>query len=321
MSDRAVTSTVADNTQPSDHFLMISGRRHHYLQWGSVGQPPLVLLHGGNSSARGTWTRTAPAFANNYRIIAPDHRGHGETEWDPDAAYTIANYVADFEEVVDRLSLASFDLVGHSLGGSIALTYAARHPEYVQRLVLVDSGPRDFAAADVARMRPPDRPMSFATRDDAEAFARASFPEAARTRSVSYGFVQRLDGTWTWRADVAGLQRARLGDDSLRASGLWREFAAITCPILILRGGKSPAISEEIARRIEASNPRARIITYPEAHHWVHDDEPERFTADVAAFLGDQSSRRSTMAAPVSPAAQPVKGPTPPPHGAHPRLS
>ncbi len=281
-----LTSAVAETpTTPTDHFLTVNGRRHHWLEWGNAAQPALVLLHGGNSSARGTWTRAAPAFADRYHIIAPDHRGHGETDWDPDAGYTIANYVADFEQVVDHLGLTAFDLVGHSMGGMIALTYASRHPQQVQRLVLVDSGPRDFGTADAARMRMPERPMSFATRDEAEAFARAGFPDAARNRSVSYGFIQRPDGAWTWRADVAGLQRARSGEDPLRASGLWTEFAVICCPILILRGGRSPALSDETCRRIEAANPRARVVTYPEAHHWVHDDEPERFIADVASFL------------------------------------
>jgi len=286
MTDQApLLSSPSESAAPSDHFLIVNGRRHHYLEWGSAGEPELVLLHGGSSSARGTWARMAPVFANSYRIVAPDHRGHGETEWDPEAGYTIGNYVLDFEQVVYQLSLSSFDLVGHSLGGMIALTYAARHPERVRRLVLVDSGPRDFTAADAARMRMPERPMSFATRDDAEAFARAGFPEAARDRSVSYGFVQRSDGSWTWRTDVAGLQRARTREDHLRASGLWSEFSAIRCPILILRGGRSPALSDETTRRIEAANPHARVITYPEAHHWVHDDEPQRFLSDVAAFL------------------------------------
>jgi pimeloyl-ACP methyl ester carboxylesterase len=230
-------------------------------------------------------TRAAPAFVTTHHIIAPDHRGHGETDWDPAVGYTIGNYVADFEESVRQLELRAFDLVGHSLGGMIALTYAARHPQHVKRLVLVDSGPRDFAATDAARLRMPDRPLSFASREEGEAFARTGFPEAARDRSVSYGFIQRPDGTWTWRADVAGLQHARMREDSLRASGLWSEFAAISCPILIVRGGKSPALSDETARRIEAANRRARIVTYPNAHHWVHDDEPEQFRADVAAFL------------------------------------
>src|SRR5919199_1817651 len=212
---------------PTDHFLTINGRRHHYLAWGDPGRPKLVLLHGGSSSARGTWLRTAPAFVDRYHIIAPDHRGHGETEWDPEAGYTVPNYVGDFEQVVDQLALPRFDLVGHSLGGRISLAYAAQHPENVRRLVLVDSGPRDLGSADAVRLRMPDRPLTFDTREQAEAYARAGFPEAARDRSLDYGFIQRPDGAWTWRADVAGLRRARLRQDFDHISSQWSELTAL----------------------------------------------------------------------------------------------
>ena len=131
----------------------------------------------------------------------------------------------------------------------------------------------------------PDRPATFETREQAEAFARSGFPEAARDRPLDYGFVQRPDGKWTWRADAEGFKRAPLGEDLVRADGLWPVFAALRCPVLVLRGGKSPAITDELSRRMEASNKRARVVLYPEAYHWVHDDEPESFISDVRAFL------------------------------------
>ncbi len=272
---------------PEEHFLTINGRRHHYLEWGDAADPVLVLLHGGNSSARGSWTRTAPAFADRYRIIAPDHRGHGETDWDPEAGYTVANYVADFEQVTDLLGLRQFDLVGHSLGGIISLTYTARRPEMVRRLVLVDSGPRDLGSASAARVPVADRPLTFKTREEAHAFARATFPEAARDRPLDHAFVQRADGTWTWRTDVAGLNRARLAEDLAGTKGYWPEFTALRCPVLVLRGGKSQVLTDEAVARMETSNHEVRVVTYSEARHWVHDDEPQRFARDVNAFLAD----------------------------------
>src|SRR5215831_2274303 len=144
-------SETLANVAPDEHFLTINGRRHHYLEWGDSANPALVLLHGGNTSARGSWTRAAPAFADRYRIVAPDHRGHGETDWDAAAEYYVAKYVADLVQLVHQLGLEAFDLVGHSLGGIIALTYSASHPERVQRLVLVDSGPRDSRPASAAQ--------------------------------------------------------------------------------------------------------------------------------------------------------------------------
>jgi pimeloyl-ACP methyl ester carboxylesterase len=288
MSDNAHPAPETSSAiAPEEHFLTINGRRHHYLGWGDAADPVLVLLHGGNTSARGSWTRAAPAFADRYRIIAPDHRGHGETDWDPEAGYNVANYVADFEQVIGLLHLAPFDLVGHSLGGIIALTYTARHPEMVPRLVLVDSGPRDVRSASAARAPVADRPLTFKTREDAHAFARATFPDAARDRPLDHAFMQRPDGTFTWRTDVAGLNRARLAEDPASANGYWPEFAALRCPVLVLRGGKSQVLSDDTVARMETTNPNVRVVTYSEARHWVHDDEPDRFVHDVSAFLAE----------------------------------
>ena len=276
--------------QPRDAFLAVNGRRHHYLEWAGEGGT-LVLLHGGNSSARGSWIRTAPAFIDRYRVIAPDHRGHGETDWDPDAGYTLTNYVADFEVVVAQLGLVTFDLVGHSLGGIVGLSYAAAHPDKVRRLVLVDSGPRDFKPDEVERWRAQqtERPPSFNTREEAEAFARRSFPDATRDRSLAYGFVQRTDGTWTWRADVVGLSKARsLDDRRARERSLWLQLRALRCPTLIVIGGKSFFHDESNVQRLEDANRLVRVIIYPEAHHWVHDDESDRFKGDVRAFLAEK---------------------------------
>jgi pimeloyl-ACP methyl ester carboxylesterase len=281
-----VLQTQVTITQPRDHFLTVNGRRHHYLEWiGGAGT--LVLLHGGNSSARGTWVRSAPAFVDRYRIIAPDHRGHGETAWDPAAGYTLSNYVGDFESVVAQLGLPPFDLAGHSLGGMIGLAFAAQHPDQVHRLVLIDSGPRDFKPEEIERIRTQSRrPLTFATRGEAEAFARQSFPDAARNRPLDYGFIQRRDGMWTWRADVEGLSRARYGDDRLRGE-LWTHLAGIQCPTLILVGGRSFFHDQANIARIRAANSLVVVVTYPEAHHWVHDDEPERFARDVRRFFAE----------------------------------
>ena len=281
MEDRV--AATAD--QPVDRFVAIGGRRHHYLEWPSKSDRTLLLAHGGFSSARGTWTRIAPALADRYRIVAPDLRGHGETDWDPEAGYTLTQFAKDFERFAEQLGLTAFDLIGHSLGGLIALVYAADHPESVRRLVLIDSGPREVSASVAGRRRMPERPLSFSSREEAEAFARQSFPEGARGRSLEYGFIQRADGSWTWRTDVAGMARARIGEDLLRQRGLWPAFEALKCPTLILIAGKSGFFDRTSAQRMSHANRLALVRTYADANHWLHDDEPERFVQDVRAFF------------------------------------
>ncbi len=276
--------SVEARNDARDRFVTIEGRRYHYLEWADVPSPCLVMLHGFASSARGTWDLAAPEFAATYRVVAIDLRGHGESDWGPDTGYEVANYVADVERLVADLALSPFFLVGHSMGGAVALTYAARRPQDVRRLVLVDSGARDPNTAPL-----PDpfgaRPLRFASRADAAAFVRARLSDEAKARAIDYGFVEHEDRTVTWRSDIAGLSRSRQRPDPLRQGGFWAEIEALRCPTLVLRAGRSGRIRPHNATRMERTNPLLRVVEYPEAGHWLHKDEPERFFADVSEFF------------------------------------
>jgi len=142
------------------------------------------MVHGGASSARGTWALTAPSYANKFHIIGPDHRGHGETDWDPEARYSIPEYAADLAAFVDALSLAPFFLIAHSMGGLISMAYAADHAETVRALVLVDAGLRFGEQAAAPRPSPLlARPLKFDSRADAESFSvcsRSAGPSVSR---------------------------------------------------------------------------------------------------------------------------------------------
>lgn len=98
--------------------------------------------------------------------------------------------------------------------------------------------------------------------------------------------MERPDGSFTWRSDIAGLVRSRADPDPIREGGLWPEVESLRSPTLVLRGGRSKRIDAEAAARMQATNPRLKAIEYPEADHWLHQDEPDRFYRDVAAFFG-----------------------------------
>ncbi len=272
-------------TEPQEQFVQLRGKRFHYLEWGDPQQPNLLLAHGGASSARGTWLLTAPAFADRFHIVAIDHRGHGETEWDPDARYSLDEYASDLAAFVDALSLAPFFLIAHSMGGLISMAYAADHAETVRALVLVDAGLR-FGDPPAAPRPSPllARPLKFDSRADAEAYARSMFPEAAQQRNVGYGFIDLPDGSVTWRTDVVGLSKSwQTRDASLERVA--EAFGRIEFPVLLLRAGASAGIKLENVEKMRAANPRLQVITYDNAHHWLHQDEPERFARDVSTFL------------------------------------
>jgi pimeloyl-ACP methyl ester carboxylesterase len=263
--------------------------RFHWLEWGAPDRAPLLLLHGGRSSARGTWSQTAPSLARGYHVYAPDHRGHGESSWDPEARYTVTSFVADLERLLDHLSLDRVSLVGHSMGAFIGLVYASQHPDRVRSLVLVDwAPPSEHRAPDAGRAVQPT-PIFFDSRPAAEAYVRARFPEAARDRPLDYGLVDLPDGRVTWRADVAGLARAwsRARADRRLLDGGWPEVAALRTPTLLLRGGRSSVAAADACARMAAANPLVRVHDYPDAGHWLHQDAHEEFVADVVAFLAE----------------------------------
>src|SRR5215510_16387343 len=113
----------------------------HYLEWGKPQNSPIVLVHGGSAQAH-WWDHIAIELAQEYRVIALDLRGHGDSNWVTPPSYEIDDYVADLTAFVAALQLSPFVLVGHSLGGLIALAYAARHFATLRALIVVDTGPR-----------------------------------------------------------------------------------------------------------------------------------------------------------------------------------
>src|SRR5205823_3020506 len=124
---------------------------------------------GGNSAAA-DWQDVAGAFADQYRILAPDLRGRGFSDWDPAQDYTVAATVADVEAWRLQLRLERFVLAGHSFGAVVGLVYAAQYPKHVERLVLLDGGPvPDRSPEDRARRGPgiADIPQEFASWDAA----------------------------------------------------------------------------------------------------------------------------------------------------------
>jgi pimeloyl-ACP methyl ester carboxylesterase len=129
--------------QPAEGFVTVGGLRLHYLEWGQRGGEadalPLLLLHG-LASAAAIWELVAPALAAERRVVALDQRGHGLSD-KPDTGYDFATIVTDDIAAADALGLGPrFAVAGHSWGANVALELAARHPDRVAALLLVDGG-------------------------------------------------------------------------------------------------------------------------------------------------------------------------------------
>jgi pimeloyl-ACP methyl ester carboxylesterase len=135
-------------SQPEERAIKIGNLNLKYLDWGNTHAVPIVLLHGLCKNAH-YWDFFAYSMKDRYHILAIDQRGHGDSDWAD--SYSPRSYVLDLEIFADRLKLSEFILIGHSMGGINAILYAARHPDQVKTLVIVDIGP-EIAAAGIARM-------------------------------------------------------------------------------------------------------------------------------------------------------------------------
>jgi len=281
-----------------DYTLPLSGLNFHVTEWGDALARPVVMLHGIRGYAE-TFAGVAAALQPDFRVIAFDQRGRGESDWDPARNYYTGAYVADLDALAQALGLGRFDLLGHSMGGINAIVYAARHPKKVRRLVIEDAGPGAFEASDGAtRIRKelaatPDR---FASWEAAADFMRALRPtvsEEARLQRLQNMLKPLPEGGFTWRYDHAGIAATRLNPDPARAVDLESGVRAVTCETLVLRGGRSDYLQPAMVARMRELNPRITDITIPDAGHYVHDDQPALFERAVADFL-----RRADISAP-----------------------
>ena len=277
-------------TTPSSHRATINGLTCRYLEWGEPDAPAVLLVHGLRSYAR-TWEPVADALSGTHRMIAPDLRGRGESSWDPEGDYYTNAYVSDLEELVSLLGLTRFAFVGHSLGGAVGYTYAARHPEQVTALVIEDIGPGSSASTAgaeriMAEMR--ETPAGFDSLDAVRAYWRRIRPdisEAALTSRIENTVKRDGRGRFAWSLDMAGICAARLSGDPAGPIDLWASVDALRCPTLVIRGAGSDFLPRETCERMAQRQPLLSWAQVPNAGHYVHDDNPADFVRLVTRFL------------------------------------
>ena len=278
------------DTRFHDRDLYAGGLRLHYLDWGNDAAPPMVLLHGFSGHAH-TWDAFARAMRDQFHVLALDQRGHGDSDWAKDGAYTVDDHAADVGALHDQLKLGPVVLVGLSMGGRNAIGYTAAHPGHVEKLVIVDIGP-DIAPQGAERVRrmAADAPEEFASVDDAVAYLRkyatltSPAAEAALRHRVEHGLRKLASGRYTWKYDKFLRDQRRRA--TLPLVDLWPAVSRITVPTLIVRGADSDVFAPETAKRMHDLIPGSRVVEIPGAGHSVPADAPEAFERAVRAFLG-----------------------------------
>jgi esterase len=251
---------------------------------GTTG-PRVVFLHGLFGQGR-NWTTVAKALADRARVLLVDLPNHGRSAWTEHFSYPdMAARVADLlRRTGDGEAYA---VVGHSMGGKVAMTLALHDPEIVARLAVVDVSPVPTAEiSHFARYVEGMRSLDLATlpgRTEADQYLTPFVPDPG-IRSFLLQNLRRdpgPDGGWRWQMNLTLL------GDQLDAMGSWTDpgGAPYPGPVLWLAGARSDYVRPDYAPRMRAMFPRVQLVTIKDAGHWLHSDQPDVFLSVMRRFL------------------------------------
>jgi pimeloyl-ACP methyl ester carboxylesterase len=270
---------------PQDRYVQANGMCLHYLDWGNSDRPKMLLLHGGAQSAH-SWDFFALAMREHFHIVALDQRGHGDSDWSEAGDYDTPFHVADIQAFTDAIGYDHFVLIGLSMGGRNAYTFAAQYPDKVRRLVIVDVGP-DIQAEGRRHIREflegTEVFESFDWLVERVQRFNPRRPEAQIRGSLLNNLKQMDDGRWTWKHDRRrGIRRDRGGEMDVAA---WEALANVQAPTLIVRGAESNILSLQTATKMCHTVKNSRLVEVPKAGHLVQGDNPVEFEKVVRDFL------------------------------------
>ena len=272
--------------------VVLHGHRITYRSAGDPGLPVLLLVHGLTSSSA-TWDPVIPTLAEHAHVIAPDLLGHGRSD-KPEDDYSLGALASLLRDLLDRLGHDRATVVGHSLGGGVALQFAYQFPEHCERLVLVSSGGlgrevspilraatlpgAEFVLPVIANTRVRDAGVGVANLlSRLPIRLRPSVAEALR------GYASLADSPA--RTAFVHTVRSVVGPGGQRVSGRNRFYLAAERPTLLVWGALDTIIPVEHAYSAHAELPGSRLEVFEQSRHFAHQDEPARFAAVLLDFL------------------------------------
>jgi len=281
-------------TEPISRYYWSQRLKLHYAVWGDEANPPLMLIHGNRDHAR-TWDQVAEQLKRDYCVYAVDLRGHGDSQWSVGSQYSLPEFVLDVAMLGRELNRNPLTVIGHSLGGAVALEYTGVFPQFVKKVVAVEGlGPpmREPVAAS-ARMRSwigqmqefdTRKPRRYASLGDATKRMLEENPhltgEMARHLTI-HGMRPNEDGTLSWKFDNYVRLHSPYEFNIAEAREIWNQ---IRCPTLLIRGSESWASDPEQDGKATAFH-NYRSVLVKDAGHWVHHDRLDAFMKVVWDFL------------------------------------
>ncbi len=250
------------------------------LNYRTFGEgKPLFILHGLFGSSD-NWISLGRKFAENYRIIIPDLRNHGQSPhsdlWD------YKTMAGDIHQLAEDLGLEKILLIGHSMGGKVAMQVAEAYPGFVEKLVVADIAPKQYpiqhrTILDAMSGLNLDQ---LPGRKDADEQLAATIPELGVRQFLLKNLERVRDKGFRWKLNLAVIseQIANVGEATVPSSG-------ISIPTLFIRGTKSDYVEEKDIAEIPKYFTNAQFATIENAGHWLHAEQPQAFMDQVMAFL------------------------------------
>lgn len=250
----------------------------HYREYGD-GQRPIVLLHGLFGSSA-NWGSVARQLSERYRVLVPDLRNHGQSPHHDDVSY--AAMAQDLVGLFDSLQLSSPLLVGHSMGGKLAMQMALGYPERVSGIAVVDMAPiayrhnfeqifRGFDTVDLEGL---------SSRSEADAQMARHVLDPGVRAFLLQNLGKTASGHWGWRLNLPALRAHQH-----QITGFLPPAAGYRGASWFIHGSRSDYVLPEYEREIFRLFPRARLCTVQDAGHWVYAEQPQGFAHCLGKFL------------------------------------
>ena len=253
-----------------------------YRKYGDTGNQPLIILHGLFGISDNWVTYAKRIAAEGFEVFVPDQRNHGRSPHS-----NVFNYIALTDDLFDFIDEHEIDqpiLMGHSMGGKVAMRFALENPDFVKRLVVVDItlkayGPRKSHKKIIEAMQKVD--LSEAkSRNEVETIIARYISESRIRLFILKNLYRKENNTFAWRINIDGIS-ANL-DQMFDAIETLTKFEK---PTLFIKGGASDYILLEDFPQIRYNFPNAEIVTIAGASHWVHVEAPEKFYQITSGFL------------------------------------
>jgi pimeloyl-ACP methyl ester carboxylesterase len=270
-------------TAPHSHLLEGSPRLH-YLEWNPHAPRTIILLHGNTANAW-WWEPLARVIAAEYRLLALDQRGHGDSQWARPAAYSPVDYANDIARFVAHVAANAEKPVvaGHSMGGLNVLAFAREHPDVARGAIAIDIPVTSTRGRDRYLQRLKSLPVvTYPDLATAKARFRLIPKEGAVAADVLHEIAEKSlartdEGRWTLKFD----RESFFGGDGMVVLDTIRE---IRIPMMLVRAGHSRIMTAEGAEYARAANPNVRVVTIADAHHHVILERPEAVARVIEQF-------------------------------------